>query len=311
MTGRALVYAHFDPQGIIDLHVLHSLVCYRQYFDVIIFVSTAELDHVQQRRAAALVDRVIVRANIGYDFLSWRAGFDAIPHHTKYDEIVFANDSCYGPLSDLTVFWQLAASRKADLWGASINRQFRPHVQSYFMVFGRSLIRSGFARSFWASVETVRDKMQLILRYEVGLSQRVEEAGFTIGAAVDYVDGGLESRQRVVDDTVSLTDPIRSGAGLCNIRGESSPNPVQNYCVESLRRGLPFIKVELIRHNYLCANLQTLHTAMTNPRWYDVLLIRQHLSRLVPCGMFPPAPDRTNAGLERAFDGRDAPDVSS
>lgn len=297
MTHRALVYAHFDRHGIIDPHVLYALTCYRQYFEAIIFVSTADLNAEQQRRAAVLVDRVIVRENVGYDFLSWRTGFEAIPQHGIYDEIVFANDSCYGPMSDLALFWTRAAALRADLWGASLNRQIRPHVQSFFMVFGRALIRSGFIRTFWHSVEPIPDKLQLILRYEVGLSERVEEAGFSIDALVDFPAGGLDSRPRVIADTVSLTDPARSAAGLYSIGAERFPNPMQNYCIEALRRGLPFVKVELIRDNYARANLAGLFAAMTKPRWYDVALVRRHLARLSPCGPFPPIPSRTNAGL--------------
>jgi len=298
LMRHALVFAHFDPHGVVDPHVLYALACYRPYFESIIFVSTADLDRKQQDRVAALADCVIVRTNVGYDFLSWRAGFEAIPSHRVFDSIAFTNDSCYGPISDFGVFWQRLANLGADLWGASINRQIRPHVQSFFMVFHSTLIRSGFARSFWTSVEKVNDKTQLILRYEVGLSQRVEEAGFRIGAIVDYLAGGLDSRQQVVADTVSLTDPVRSNIGLTSIRNEAFPNPVQNYCVESLRRGLPFVKVELIRDNFARANLMAVFLAMTEPRWYDVSMVHSHLSRLGPCSDFPPVPSRTNAGLK-------------
>lgn len=300
MTRRALVFAHFDPHGIVDPHVLHALRCYRQHFEVIHFVSTAALTRSQQGYAAALADRVIVRDNVGYDFLSWRAGFEAIPQPRAFDQIVFANDSCYGPITDLAALWASAAEAPGDLWGASLNRQFRPHVQSFFMVFGRALIRSGFVRCFWHSVETLPDKMQTILRYEVGLSQQAEDAGFTIGALVDVSSPDGETRRRVVADTLSLTDPVRSAAGLRAVANEPYPNPVQNYALEAIRRGMPFVKVELLRDNPLRANLARLHAAMAGSRLYDVSLVRQHLSRLGPCGPFPPRPERTNAGLVEA-----------
>ena len=294
---RALVFAHFDPHGIVDAHVLHALACHRQYFEMIVFVSTAELDVAQQRLVAALVDRTITRANVGYDFCSWRVGFESIPQPGLFDGIAFVNDSCYGPLNDVARFWHAAASSPADLWGASINHQFGLHVQSYCMVFGAALVRSGFARRFWTSVEDTGNKMDLILQYEVGLSRQVEAAGYTTGALIDFRDGGLESRHRVVADTRSFTDPVRSAAGLAAIAREKTPDPMQRYWLESFRQGLPFMKVELVRHNYVHANLASIYAAITEPRWYDVALVRHHLSRFGPCGSFPPPPGRTNAGL--------------
>ena len=163
--------------------MLHSLACYRQYFEIVHFVTTSPLDREQVARVASVVDRVIVRSNVGYDFMSWRVGYEALPRHAGFSEVVFANDSIYGPCSDLSPFWARVGDLGADLWGASLNHQFRPHVQSFFMGFGRRLLESGFARRFWEGVEVIPDKMQLIFAYEVGLSARVEEAGFQIGGS--------------------------------------------------------------------------------------------------------------------------------
>lgn len=294
---RALIFAHYDSHGIVDPHVMYALSCYRQYFEVIHFVSTADLDVEQTRKVATIVERVIVRDNIGYDFLSWRAGFEAIPRLKVFDEVVFANDSCYGPCSDMDTFWDRLAGLNVDLWGASINRQFRPHVQSFFMGFGRNLIRSGFMQHFWGSIQNITDKMQLILSYEVGLSSQVEEAGFRIGGLVDYPNSGEDSQDRVIADNLSTTDQDRSAQALIHIRSERFPNPVQLYCMESLRRGLPFLKVELLRDNLLNANLAEVHAILKAGNYYDISLITRHLGRFARCAPFPPAAEFTNAGL--------------
>ena len=297
---RALVFAHYDPHGIVDPYVLFALSAYRQYFETIHFVSTAGLGPEQQRRAATLAERVIVRGNIGYDFLSWRAGFEAIPNPGIFDEIVFANDSCYGPCRDLAPFWDKVEALGADLWGATLNRQFRPHVQSFFMGFGRRLIRSGFIERFWNGVENIPDKMQLILTSEVGLSARVEEAGFRVGGVVEFPDSGEDRQERVIEDSHSLTDPERAARALDNIRGEAFPNPMQLYWLEAFRRGLPLLKIELLRDNPLHANLVKVHAALRAANHYDIPLIARHLERTARAGPFPPPPARSNAALRDA-----------
>ena len=197
--GRALIFAHFDPHAVVDNYVLHSLACYRQYFEIVHFVTTSPLDREQTARVASLVDRVIVRSNVGYDFMSWRVGFEALPRHCGFSDVVFANDSIYGPCSDLVPFWKSVDGLGADLWGASLNHQFRPHVQSFFMGFGSRLLDSGFARRFWQGVEVIPDKMQLIFAYEVGLSARVEEEGFRIGGVVSFpvLDSALTPQENL------------------------------------------------------------------------------------------------------------------
>ena len=309
---RALVFAHYDPQGIVDPYVLFALGAYRQYFETIHFVSTADLGPAQRARAATLADRVIVRGNVGYDFLSWRTGFEAIPRPGVFDEIVFANDSCYGPCRDLGAFWSKVEALDADLWGATLNRQFRPHVQSFFMGFGRRLIQDGFLKRFWNGVEAIPDKMQLILTNEVGLSARVEEAGFRVGGVVDFPDPGSNPgsdpgpdshenrRERVIEDCHSTTDPERSAQALRNIGAEAFPNPMQLYWLEAFRRGLPLLKIELLRDNPLNANLIKIHAVLKAANHYDIPMISRHLGRTARAGPFPPPPARANAGLRDA-----------
>ncbi len=291
---RALVFAHFDPHGVVDDYVLHALACYRQYFELIHFVSTAALNSEQFFRVASLVDRVILRNNIGYDFLSWRAGYEVIANAQIYDDIVFANDSCYGPCSDMEHFWERVQALDADLWGASVNRQYSPHVQSYFMGFGSRLIKSGFLADFWSSVEVIPGKLDLILAYEVGLSLRVKAAGFEIGGVVDYPSMDPGTLDRVVIDNMSITDEIGSEAAISNIIGERFHNPLQLFWSESMRHGLPFVKIELIRDNPLRANLINLYQALRGAKWYDVTLISRHIARIIPRGRFPPDPSNSN-----------------
>jgi lipopolysaccharide biosynthesis protein len=276
---RALVLSHYDPHGLIDDHVMHALRCYRQHFDHVLVVSTADLSVSQQRRTLSLADAVICRNNLGYDFGSWRVGFEQLPV-ARCQEIVFANDSVYGPCHDMATFLDKAQKLDSDLWGATINRQFRPHVQSFFMGFRAPLLRSGFASRFWRQVEPTPSKMDLIMKYEVGLSVMVEEAGFRIGAVADLGEVSDAARHRALDENrPAEACPAWTDAKNL-IQDDTAPNPVQLFWGETLRLGAPFLKVELLRDNPLGANLRAVFQHLRSERWLDTSLILGHLGRV-------------------------------
>ncbi|GJE83911.1 rhamnan synthesis F family protein [Methylorubrum thiocyanatum] len=278
---RALIFAHFDPHDVVDPHVLYSLRCYRPYFDTIYFVSTSWLCEKYIKLVRSLVDVVICRENIGYDFASWRVGFEGLRLH-EYGEVVFANDSCYGPCKDPASLFDSLSSSKSDLWGVAVNHQYRPHVQSFFMVFRRALIESGFASYFWSNVNPPPDKLNIILDYEVGLSSAVENAGFKIGGLINFVTPDLEVRNRVAEDNIPHFAGVEWEKVRQYILTENYPNPLQLYWKESMRCGCPLIKVELLRDNPLGANVKSVLEAIQDSRWYDINLIGCHLDRIAP-----------------------------
>lgn len=273
------IISHYDIHDIIDDHVLYSLRCYRPYFDYIIFVSNSSLGYAQRSKILSLADRVITRGNIGYDFLSWRVGFETVPVDCC-SELTFINDSVYGPCCNIADFISRGNSLKADLWGASLSRQFRPHVQSFYMTFRAPLIRSGFARKFWSQVDLLPTKSDIIHAYEIGLSRLAEEHGFKIGGVVDLGVPTMSVRRDVLNDNSGLDDSVLEGV-RDYIFNDKFPNPTQLFWNESLRNGSPFVKVEVMRDNPLKANRRSIIEKLKVDRWYDYRLILRHLERVM------------------------------
>ncbi|TXN15047.1 hypothetical protein FV219_03030 [Methylobacterium sp. WL122] len=282
---RAAIFSHYDKHGIVDDYVLYSLRCYRQYFDHIIFVSTCKLDIPQQLRAKSFVDAVICRENIGYDFLSWRCGFETLQLRV-FDSVTFINDSIYGPCNNMQYMMNQSDSSTADLWGVSINRQFRPHVQSYFMCFKSNLLRSGFANKYWSKVEPVGDKFDLIMRFEVGLSEFVEKSGFSIGALVELSYINRSIRQTVLRENIPAIATDDWNLSRQIIMNDLSPNPVQLFWGEMLRMGAPFVKAELFKSNPMSVNLKSIFDYINKDNWYNTSLILNHLERIIPTERF-------------------------
>ena len=93
---RALIFAHYDRDGVIDPHVQYALQCYREVVNCLIVVSTSAT--ALPESIAQHVDQFISRPNKGYDFCSWKKGMESLGDYRQFDEIICCNDSVYGPL---------------------------------------------------------------------------------------------------------------------------------------------------------------------------------------------------------------------
>ena len=71
-VSRAMVFAHWDPHGLIDDHVLHAIRGYRPWVSKLVFVTTNYTRRC--RELESLCDTVITRSNEGFDILSWKVG---------------------------------------------------------------------------------------------------------------------------------------------------------------------------------------------------------------------------------------------
>lgn len=276
---RALIFAHYDKDNKVDDHVIFTLRNYRQYFQNIIFVTVSRLALGEVRKLHFLTDTVLLRDNIGYDFCSWKIGLAELDHY-QYDEIVIANDSVYGPISDPAYLFESSRSSAADIWGASISEQIQTHIQSFFIVFKRTFLRTKDFSDFWKSVVPIQNKMDMITAYEIGLSAFARERGFTVDALV-HLDSVSEEIRRIcaLENNMQY---VLENAGLFPDHPlfEQKPNPMQLYWGHAFRCGMPFVKVEVMRDNPLNNNHSFIMESIKKGRIYDLQLIHNHLSRV-------------------------------
>jgi len=186
---RAIVFAHYADGDGFAAHVQHALAAYRGVASRLVVVSNsarslpASLDSV--------VDTFVPRANVGYDFGAWRDGLATL-RSGDYDEVICVNDSVFGPLTDVASVFSDARVAGADLWGMVLSDQNArrdaprvPHLQSWFLGFRKAVLESDAFAEFWRTCEPCDTKVQLIERYEIGLSASMAEAGFRVAGLYD------------------------------------------------------------------------------------------------------------------------------
>ncbi|MBE6461488.1 MAG: DUF616 domain-containing protein [Alphaproteobacteria bacterium] len=118
-----------------------------------------------------------------YDFGSWSKLFGRFSYEDlyKYDGIILANDSCYGPIFPLENMFNEMERRNVDFWGCTQNNRVREgtHIQSYFVVLSRDVFTSYAFTDFLKNVKVEKVRSDIVKKYEYRLTGLLSRYGFT------------------------------------------------------------------------------------------------------------------------------------
>lgn len=176
---RTVVYAHYDPAHRVAPYVRYAVERLMSCADRLVFVSASDLPSGETGWLAPYPATLMVRANAGLDFASYRDGLLQLPIRAG-EEIVLANDSVYGPFFELGDIFATMSGRLAPAWSLTRSEEIAEHMQSYFLCFGAEVVASRAFWDFWRGCAVLERKRDIILDYEVGLSRSLQQAGFTI-----------------------------------------------------------------------------------------------------------------------------------
>lgn len=257
---RTLVlFAHFDPQGIVDPYVVYYLKALYGLGTTIIFVSgSPALTPESVAPIRELCSGIYTRRTLSLDFGSWHLAWCILRERgwslDQFDRFVVANDSVYGPMFPLEEMW--SSFHDADMYGAIESKeQLVTHLQSFFLAWDLNERTRPFLDDFWNGFRYIVHKRVLIRRYEMGLSGRARKAGLRMKplvstAAIKAVYGRSPDHQWGSRFVVPVNNTIYYWDGL----------------IEHLR--FPFLKTILPRYN------TPWHHSMANLRGF----IEQHTS---------------------------------
>jgi len=241
---RVAVLAHFDAEGLLTESARRLLDELLLHAERIVLVST----RLAPEQAEGLDDRitVIIRENVGYDFYSFRTGIFAIEALYSYDELIVANDSVI-TIDRGGIGKAFAQMRdvECDVWGMTESLQVSRHLQSYFLVFRKSAFFSHYFDRFWRNVRVLDDKWEIILSYEVGLTQWLLSHGARIAVAFQPDDAARRT-VAVRLKRKRLRDGVNALIAAPSKQGVLHANPA-HYLWDELYRRFGFIKSEVLR----------------------------------------------------------------
>lgn len=181
---RTAVFASFSKDGRISKAVLSYLNGLKEVVDNIVFVADNPVFPAEASKLAGLVRLAVFRRHGHHDFGSYRTGWEeakalGLLAPDVCDELVMCNDSCYGPVFPFSeAFAEMErrnrtaqAGRRFDFWGMTAHALFgRPHVQSYFCVFGKAVLEERTLDDFFREMEPCRERGQVVYFCETWLS---------------------------------------------------------------------------------------------------------------------------------------------
>jgi lipopolysaccharide biosynthesis protein len=177
------VFIAFYPDGKATDTDIAYLKALRPAVERIVFVNNGDLDPSSAKTLSSIVDEVVERDNVGYDFGAWQEALLAREQGLRdsCDLLLLINNSCFAPICDIDAIIR-SMHGSADFWGMSSfpkNKDYRRHVQSYFMGFERDVVSSDAFWDFWHNLPKPAGRDEAIANGEALITSKLEEAGFS------------------------------------------------------------------------------------------------------------------------------------
>lgn len=269
MPRRLCIFAHYDRMGHVDPHVFYLLQKLRQAGVETVFVTTASSFRPEDLEALReICVKLIRRENFGADFGSWKAGLSSVENLEAYSSMILANDSVYGPFSDIGNLLDTMSRDPGDFWGITESLEGGRHVQSYFLFFKQAVFLHSAFRDYWRDLTLFRGKRATIHAGEIGLSQMLEKAGFSSSVLIK------DTALRVAFPEAYAT------AQAASVSGDINPSRMfWQTAIEQFKA--PFLKVDIVRDDAdVAPDIQNWRNVIEMHSDYDPRLIEAHVQRV-------------------------------
>jgi len=177
------LFSSYSFRGVVEDYVYYYLKELRNAGFSVAFISTSKLKDLCVEKLKEFAFLIIERENKCPDFGSWKIALSLLSWGERFNSILLANDSVFGPFYDLGTIIS-SMKKKYDVWGMTDSYEIDYHLQSYFLYVNKNVVLSATWQSFWKKVDLSLPKQAVIDQYEAGLSRILIGANFKIGAYV-------------------------------------------------------------------------------------------------------------------------------
>ena len=250
---RVAIFASYTKNNIIPEYVIYYLRGLKKVASDIIFIADNEVQSGEEEKLKDLVVFSKCERHGCYDFGSYRRGFEWAEQNgilNNADELIFCNDSCYGPVYPFENVFAEMDKRKCDFWGMAESHELRTHLQSYFLIFKSNVFHSQNFKEYVHSFEKQDDFYGYVKNYEIKFAEHLSEAGFTYTAYLDVSKYEKENRNNPINPMI--------------------------FPIMTLSDGMPLLKKKMFGCQY-CAVLKDMHENVmkivksVNPEIYEII----------------------------------------
>lgn len=183
---RVGLFCFYDHQGIVSEDVLYLLDELRRNLSYLAIIVNGEVKDPEELKKYA--DTMICRTNTGFDAGAYKYALQDECIFTEIensDELILCNDTFFGPFIPFRDIFVQMESDDCDFWGLNLSVSgFEDFLQSYFLVFRSTVLRSGAVYSFFDNniSEDTDDIGQVLFMFERDLMRFMQERGFRKGS---------------------------------------------------------------------------------------------------------------------------------
>lgn len=246
------IFSHYDKDKLIAPYVVEYLKRLSKVTDIVFVSTSCDFSDSALSAIENIVNYVIVKENVGYDFGAWRTGivhfYDRL---NVIDNLIICNDSVFGPMSNTFDPIDTLKKRKLDAIAITDSFEISYHLQSYFIAMNKKVFSSQKFKEFWFGMKIFEDKTTLILNHELGFSSMLLVIDAKIGAIAPAEKIGYVNNSHIQWEK-------------CLFDFDAN-----------------FIKIELLRDNPCEVDLEGYKEKLEKRFSFPIKLIEQHLERFI------------------------------
>jgi len=188
---RLCIFSFYDGDGIVDDYVFYFLKEMGKHVDRILFYSNGPLSRDAEIALRELGHEVIQRPNVGLDVMAYKEGLQRIDFDSdgRYDEVLMANHTCYGPIYPFTELFDAMEKRDCDFWGITAHTETAPgsligagrlsyHINANFMAVRSKMLSSPIFREYWNAFSAEPGRDDAVTRHEATFTEYFTSRGF-------------------------------------------------------------------------------------------------------------------------------------
>lgn len=195
---RIGIFAYFDADGVVDDYVPVLVAAVAEHCDYLLCMVNGELNREDDARLRAVADEVCYRPNEGLDITAYKEGYFRLRDAgllADADELLFFNQTVFGPVYPLQTMFAEMAGRNLDFWGLTRHKGLNadltgtiwdkveygyipPHIQSYFFAVRGSLLHDAKFDEYWNNLPVLRDYVEAVSLHEMRFTKYFEDLGF-------------------------------------------------------------------------------------------------------------------------------------
>ena len=192
-ANRLGIFVFYDKDGIADEYNFYFIEELKKQVSRLLVICNGDVEEEAGKRFSRIADEVMMRGNEGFDITAYHLGLKKYSYNRdgKFDEVIICNSTMFGPVYPFREMFEKMAVRDLDFWGITNFHEvpFDPfgtvkygmlpkHVQSFFMVFRKSLTMSPEFQKYWEDMPQITSYEQAIGYHEAIFTKEFADKGF-------------------------------------------------------------------------------------------------------------------------------------